>query len=279
MSTQSVVGPSFIGSEQPKMWHYNSCLYFAKGLATWVGIWDLDEWLVPQGKNKGVEGGKEGKGGGKPKTIVETVDSIMASASQEDDNKDKDKREKPLTAADVCHLRFTSFTGLWPRNRDEGNRKWNGQIFGHYKEKESTDTWQKSLVSAVNTYFVGFHLPGACRAPGRDWATPLGWMEAIHVDKDVMAMHHYRARFSGSGFAVTLEVVDDEYGMVYLPAVLEGLKKRKVDEIILQEVGYKPVMELDYIEGPTEEERAEAAAEMKRLREPEEQSRNSEQQR
>lgn len=51
-----------------------------------------------------------------------------------------------------------------------------------------------------NTCFGGFHLPGACRREGLDWAQQLSWDEAIHVDETVAAMHHYRyVCFVGGG--------------------------------------------------------------------------------
>jgi hypothetical protein len=103
------------------------------------------------------------------------------------------------------------------------NRTWVGQMFAQGRETVSDQTWQKCVVSArcvpncfvyiwyiplsltdtisptpllpiqqSNTYFAGFHLPGACRKEGLDWAEQLRWDEAIHVDETMAAMHHYR---------------------------------------------------------------------------------------
>lgn len=38
--------------ELKKVYHYNQCLYWAKGLAEWVGVWDVDEFLTPRAVNK-----------------------------------------------------------------------------------------------------------------------------------------------------------------------------------------------------------------------------------
>ena len=35
------------GSEMIKLYHMNQCLFYAKGLAKYVGIWDIDELLIP----------------------------------------------------------------------------------------------------------------------------------------------------------------------------------------------------------------------------------------
>ena len=37
-----------------QLWHINSCLAYTKGLARWVGIWDLDEFMVPLRKGKNI---------------------------------------------------------------------------------------------------------------------------------------------------------------------------------------------------------------------------------
>jgi len=40
------------GSEMIKLYHMNQCLFYAKGLAKYVGIWDMDELLIPQNKTE-----------------------------------------------------------------------------------------------------------------------------------------------------------------------------------------------------------------------------------
>ena len=35
-----------------KIFHVNMCMYYSKGVADYVGVWDFDEFFQPMGKNK-----------------------------------------------------------------------------------------------------------------------------------------------------------------------------------------------------------------------------------
>jgi hypothetical protein len=301
MSTQSVQGPEWMGSDQYKLWHYASCLAYTKGMATWLGIWDMDEYAVPgvgsvlndgNGGGSGVidedddgSGTGGGSGGGSASSSAAATAALLSSAMERiSSGKSKaptivDVIEATLaaqgtTAEEECFLHLTSFAARWPgdeamRNAVElntgTNLTFNGQFFAHYKENVHDDSWQKAIVSARNVYFSGFHLPGACRAGGRDWEKVVEMHEAAPVPKSAMSMRHFRTRFTGSTFTLTPEVVDDEYGLIYFPQVLEGLRERGVEKVIWEECEFHPDMTLSYIEGPSEEEREEAREQKKEV--------------
>lgn len=297
MSTQSVSGPEWMGSDQYKLWHYASCLAYTKGLATWVGIWDMDEFLVPgvgsvndvnggagedviEEDDDGIgSGGGGGSGSARSAAAAAAATAALLSSTIESINSGKSKAPTIMdvidatlaaqgtTADEACFLHLTSYAARWPgdeamRNAVElnsgTNLTFNGQFFAHYKENVHDDSWQKAIVSSRNVYFAGFHLPGACRAGGRDWEQVVEMHEAASVPKSVMSMRHFRTRFTGSMFTLTPEVVDDEYGLIYFPQVLEGLSKRGAEKVIWKECDFHPDMTLSYIEGPSEEEREEA---------------------
>ena len=255
MSTQSLQGPGWVGNDQYKLYFFNECLAYTKGLATWVGVWDVDEFLVPREKKE-------------KKTILQALEGVLAKEGKK--------------AEDLCYLRMTSFSHIHPghgEGHQVGNKTWTGQMYMNWREAANDDTWQKCLLSNRNTYSTGFHMPGACReAGGRDWTEPVGWRkEAVHVDKEVMAMQHYRNKlYGGSGWLKSPVVEEDEYGKIYFPEVLEGLKERKAEEIIEKECGYRPVMTLDYVGGPTEKEKEQAREEARRRGKEEEERRKTE---
>ena len=35
-----------------KIFHVNMCMYYSKGVADYVGVWDFDEFFQPRGANK-----------------------------------------------------------------------------------------------------------------------------------------------------------------------------------------------------------------------------------
>ena len=45
---------------------------------------------------------------------------------------------------------------------------------------------------------------------------------------------------NGGSYLVTNQVEDDEYAFLWFPKVLEGLKRRKMDEIVLEICDRKP---------------------------------------
>lgn len=123
---------------------------------------------------------------------------------------------------------------------------WLGQIFAETREDTNDDTWQKSLLSTHNVYYMGYHLPGACRAPTRDWGQMVATHapDAVRVDKKTAAMFHFRSKVAGSHrFFKSDRVEVSEYSLHYFPAVVEGLKRRKVDGMIRSICGIRAVME------------------------------------
>jgi hypothetical protein len=226
MLTQSVQGPGCIGTEHFKLYFYASCLAYTKGLATWVGIWDIDEFLVP--RDEGAS------------TIVQSLDTVLRAAEK--------------TAKDVCSMSFTSFGVMEVKEfRTIGNRTWAGQMFGHWRQAKNDDHWTKSIISNRNAYFAGFHYPGACReVGGRRWGeNPL--VNLWRINPSVLAMHHYRGKVSPVKNPKSNVAEDDEYGMRLFPTVLDGLRSRKADEIVEKECGFRPSMAVEYVEGPEEE--------------------------
>lgn len=123
---------------------------------------------------------------------------------------------------------------------------WLGQIFAETREDTNDDTWQKSLLSSRNIYYMGYHLPGACRSPKRDWAKGVATQapDAVRVDKKEAAMFHFRSKVAGSvRFFVSEKMEPSEYSLHYFPSVVEGLKRRKVDTMIESICQIRPVME------------------------------------
>ena len=42
------------GRDNIKNFHVNMCLYYSKGTADYVGVWDYDEFFQPRGNNKNI---------------------------------------------------------------------------------------------------------------------------------------------------------------------------------------------------------------------------------
>jgi hypothetical protein len=229
MSTRLPKGPGWIGKNFPKLYHITGCLSYTKSLATWVGIWDIDEFLVPREPEK--------------KTIVQSLNSLL-----------EDSRTLP---EHVCYVSLTSFGHIWPGTQHPvKNRTWVGQTFAHWRQTESDNMWQKSIVSNRNVYMGGLHVPGACRSVGgRNWNATITKEDRICARVDQLAMQHYRSKFMHNSCAKTPIVEDDEYAHQYFPQVLEGLRNRKIGDIVKKECGYYPVMTLDYVDGPSDDDK------------------------
>ncbi len=171
------------------MYHYNQCLYYMKGLAEWVGVWDVDEFLTPRR--------------GPPHTLLSVLDQYAAPEHN--------------GGRAVGFLLFTSYSHALPLpeaaalaadaavrlplNDTDTEIQWVGRRFARTREDGHDDMYQKSLLSARYIYFTGFHLPGACTAradPERDWGRQLrdddpeyeGY--AKRVAKEVAAVFHFR---------------------------------------------------------------------------------------
>lgn len=144
-----------VHSEPKKVMHMNQCLYFSKGTSKWVGVWDVDELLIPRTP---------------PGSIMDVINRQVKS------------REDP--AKDMCHILLTSYSHALPQGgikpREDGSEpKWLGEIYADTREEVHDDGWQKSILSAEHVWYTGFHLPGSCSANGHDWTLQVGRLKGL----------------------------------------------------------------------------------------------------
>lgn len=154
--------------DDSKIFFVNMCLYFAKGMADYVGIWDFDEFFIPR----------------KPfKNIMDIVHSIEADDKADmerslmdlkklsvDKAKQKYKSGPGLAEGDghpFCYILLSSESvHNHPEERTFNvNMPWIGQRYDHIPEKKSSHAFKKSILPTDKIFYAGLHMAGACKLP------------------------------------------------------------------------------------------------------------------
>jgi len=167
---------------------YNSCLYHSKGLAKYMGIWDVDEyWLPPLTTKEWLLPDKSTMNGRMPDAIaslnhrfgrdlwqesyyskVPSILTVMESIQAYHDLNN--------CGEDWCFHAFPSMTAYRRRITIEnetdvlvdGKRR-TYTIHGDFerRDKEHDLGWSKSVTRTKNAQVAGIHLSGSCRWPSR----------------------------------------------------------------------------------------------------------------
>jgi hypothetical protein len=212
---------------------FNQCLYHAKSLAKWVGIWDFDEFLVPRNppdrsildviRQHSPLLGPPRALGVEPPTVHEGRNPAR-NASRADG---------------VCFLLLTSYSHALPKGVDAlHDHRWIGERFAQTREALHDDAWKKSILSTQDVYYTGFHMPGACTANGHDWSRlvrdndPAYAIYARHVDKADAAMFHFRPIITHSTYVRSPSLEPSEYATYYFERVKERLEWRGMHTLL-----------------------------------------------
>ena len=118
----------------------NMCLYLVKGTARFLGVWDLDELLVPHFPLSGID------------EIVRR--SFLAAGRQ----------------SKYCALVFSSAVILRKQALSFSEARWIGEAFNTSALRGHAAgglDYKKSIIPTWRVFHSGFHLPGACKLPLR----------------------------------------------------------------------------------------------------------------
>lgn len=154
--------------DDSKIFFVNMCLYYAKGVSDYVGIWDFDEFFIPRSPFRTIM------------DIVNSVeenepgDNVRMTADLKDMSVDKAKeayRSGPgLADGDAhpfCYILLSSESvHNHPEERSFNfNEPWIGQRYDHLPEKKSTHAFKKSILPTEKIFYAGLHMSGACKLP------------------------------------------------------------------------------------------------------------------
>jgi hypothetical protein len=203
---------------------FNQCLYHAKSLSTWVGIWDFDEFLIPRTPPH--------------RTILDLIRQHTSPPPPPPPNPQEEEEgqvqlKDGSSVGDVCFLLLTSYSHALPKGVDAStDHRWIGERFAKTREAWHDDAWKKSILSTQDVYYTGFHVPGACTANGHDWTAlvrdddPAYAVYARHIDKADAAMFHFRAVLTLATYVRSPSFEPSEYALYYFEKVKQRLEKR-----------------------------------------------------
>ena len=151
-----------------KIFQVNMCLYYAKGVADYVGIWDLDEYFIPKlPYNSIVDVLKAVES---PQPI--TPHSPEMNASYLFSTWKKGRGLADLSGHPLCYYLLSSLVIL-----NKGQNKpvdpqhpWMGEVFSHGPEPKHARInrgmgFKKSILPTRVIFQAGLHMGGACQLP------------------------------------------------------------------------------------------------------------------
>ena len=150
-------------TELLKVAFYNSCLYHAKGIAEYVGVWDVDEYWVPPDELLGRNDSERSRQ--RNSYVVETMERIK-----------NHHRRYGCGERDWCFHGFPSYT-VHRRQTNSGkevaydSRQRLVDLFER-RDKTSNTIWLKSIAKTKYTYSAGYHEFGSCQRPKNATAHP-----------------------------------------------------------------------------------------------------------
>ncbi len=189
---------------------YNSCLYHSKGLAKYMGIWDIDEyWLPPLTTEEWLLPGKDLTG-----RMPDAIESLNRRLGQDYwTNSYYSKVPSILTVMesiqayqslnhcgeDWCFHAFPSKTAFRRRIQNENGKDvlvdGNSRTFtihGDFerRDEEVDSEWSKSVTVTKNAHIAGIHMSGSCRWPSRSPDLFINWWDVTWNDEP-----YYDARY------------------------------------------------------------------------------------
>jgi hypothetical protein len=170
-----------------------------------VAVWDIDEFLVPRSPGRVL-----------PELIHDYTDVSNTDGKE------------------TCFLRIDSFS-LKKADSVDSRRKWFGESYAAGRDGVHNSIWTKSIVSTNHSYYIGFHMPGACATRGRDWTEKVHEGLDRHYSDYVRHMRHEEAamfHFRGSPHMFSNRTEASEYSLYHFARVLEGLERRSVETIL-----------------------------------------------
>lgn len=127
-----------------KIYQVNMCTYLSKGMAEYVGLWDIDEFLIPKDKHSTID------------SLIEAVESTP----------------RPAGNHPFCYLELKSEVVANREATSEVDLQhvWTGERFQHATEPRGSRvanqfSFQKSIIPTDKIFQVGLHISGACMLP------------------------------------------------------------------------------------------------------------------
>jgi hypothetical protein len=153
--TFSIKGISF-HRDTLKILQVNMHMYLSKGLADYVGVWDVDEFFIPKGKHK-------------------TILDVIKSTYENEPKLEKLKANQGYADNGLHPYCYIMLNTEVMANREEmlqgsGSIKslWMGEQFSHGVEPTSSSkrklfSFKKSIIPTRTIFYASLHMHGACK--------------------------------------------------------------------------------------------------------------------
>ena len=149
------------------VFHVNTCSYYAKGSADYVGIWDFDEFFLPRGKYKNIPDVLNAMGD--PKGVMPYYHSQGSDPERMRLTWNGGRGLADGNAHPFCFLLLDSEVMLAPDKpvgSFSGDQSWLGVTFAHGSEQAGHFMgFHKSIHPTRTVFQVGLHVAGSCRLP------------------------------------------------------------------------------------------------------------------
>jgi hypothetical protein len=148
-----------------KVMFVNSCLYYAKGMADYVAVWDFDEYFIPKPPHNSIMDVVRSLSEPfslAPHTAATAVDARTAQLQW-------NGAAPGYATADghaLCYFLLNSETlrsteGEWMRAFE--SLRWIGEMYISEPERHETlMNFKKSILPTKTIFYSGLHMPGAC---------------------------------------------------------------------------------------------------------------------
>jgi len=141
-----------------KVTHINMCLYLAKGMSDYIGVWDLDEFFIPKLPYTNI------------REVLKAVETKSWSGEYEGKNASVSSGDGYADGEDhpFCYLSLSSQVVLKSSNYLDPDRPWLGQRFPHGPEGFDAKMtrkmgFKKSILPTRRIFQAGLHISGACK--------------------------------------------------------------------------------------------------------------------
>lgn len=154
--------------DDSKIFFVNMCLYYAKGMADYVGIWDFDEFFIPRPPFNSIMDivhSMEAKSSVDMEVAVSTLRGMSVDMAK------KQYSSGPgLADGDAHPLCYILLLSECVHNHPEENMfnpssPWIGQRYDHLPEQKSSHAFKKSILPTSKIFYAGLHMSGACKLP------------------------------------------------------------------------------------------------------------------
>jgi hypothetical protein len=165
-----------------KIFQVNMCTYFAKGVADYVGIWDIDEFFIPKGEfNSIVDVIKSVESKDKLIPFPDSTDLNNLFKEWEPNQKHDYERKHGFANHDAhpfCYIQVLSevVANKEPTSVVDFNHLWIGERFDHSPEPSDRHgkptsrvskqfSFKKQIIPTRTMFQIGLHMSGACKLP------------------------------------------------------------------------------------------------------------------